>query len=1358
MRSLRSSFPGFLLAFVAGLVPSEFLSAGVTYDPNGNLTQISSRSTGSTFALISPSDWLGPSGGTATFAVSVSASGPITYQWRKGSQNIDGATGATLHIPNVTALDVAQYSVSVRAQGRTIVSRSASLSLDDDQDGLADDVENRLFFDLDETGNSDYDDDGVTNAEELADKTDPTRATSRYFRLVTSGIHGRVKVTPASATGRYRARSRVQLSPEADAGNQFVEWTGTYQSLSPVLNLTMNQDVTQTAVFGTPLGIALDAPQFSWQIGGTGSWTGQRQTTHDTRSAGESPKLTTANQSSYLSTYVEGPATVSFWWFQPASSTAALTLQVDGVLSTTATKGAWAQQTVSLTPGVHLLQWTLSQGAGSPTNAQAWLDEVRVSTQSAISLPQALDAPSLSFATDRLNPWFGSVTDAQDGIDCAKGTVTGQYRTSWIETRLPGPGTLSFWWKYEGSETDIRVRLDGNSWTTGDGAWEQQNIQISSSGPHTVRWEVETDSYAASAVYGTGYLDRITWTPSGARTPTVVPPSFTPTTALDSTNLAWATGGSQPWTSTSEDTYDSVDAMMSGVIKHRQESWIETRLLGPGNLTFRWGVSSATGDQLTLLLDGAVQRWIEGSVFFNSATLAIPVGLHTVRWRYAKDASGSSGDDRAYLDSVSFTATSAPAPAASPSLSGAPNSTLANAVDQTSLLFAAGGNLPFATTSATTHDGVDAAANGDIGDGQESWMETLVRGSGTLSFWWKVSSEQGYDFLRIVIDGTEMERISGEVGWTKKSYPISAGGIHTIRWRYTKDGSSDGDSSDTGWVDQVTWTGESGGTGGGTYFAMEPWSLRLPPTGGTFPIRIVGTGAWTVTGLPSWLAITPPSGTGNATLQAVAGALDSTRGREAEVAIAGNKLLVIQEAIQKPVIGSTVKSAALMMGDAFSATFVSYNSPTEFDVAGLAPGLTFNPATGAISGNVSAAGRFLMVVTASNGAGRSAPVSIEITAALPVLSPGVYTGLIPPNATLNNNLGGMANLTLGRTGVVTGTLRMGASVLPIRGSVSTTTGSGARLQVSIPREGLSPLALDLTFDPGRLMGSASGSLQVSGSASSAVQLLLWKNLWSARSNPAKLYQGLFNNLIRLPSSAIGTASIPQGAGFVALTVSAGGTVTSLGKLADGTKLTASSLLFPSGEIPYYLSLENHTGTIQGLVAIDGERNTLAKLDWMRLNQNNPEVRLYGSGFGPVSLTLDGQAYVPPARGAIVLGLPEQGQNASIAFSRGGVESAARFSSLDQVFTLSTRHLATFDAVNNPASVAISVNATKGTFTGSFVLRDPDTESGQLRSIPFEGMIVPRLKTGAGFFLLNGLTPDPESSAILSGRVDFGAAP
>jgi hypothetical protein len=127
------------------------------------------------------------------------------------------------------------------------------------------------------------------------------------------------------------------------------------------------------------------------------------------------------------------------------------------------------------------------------------------------------------------------------------------------------------------------------------------------------------------------------------------------------------------------------------------------------------------------------------------------------------------------------------------------------ALDTPELIYTLGGNSNWFGQTAITHDSVDAAQSGVIGHSQQTWFETSVTGAGNLSFWWKVSSEAGYDYLEFYIDGElQAGEISGNVDWAQKSYTLGAGS-HTLRWLYMKD-NSDSSGSDAGWVDEVVWT------------------------------------------------------------------------------------------------------------------------------------------------------------------------------------------------------------------------------------------------------------------------------------------------------------------------------------------------------------------------------------------------------------------------------------------------------------------------------------------------------------------------------------------------------------------------
>jgi hypothetical protein len=130
---------------------------------------------------------------------------------------------------------------------------------------------------------------------------------------------------------------------------------------------------------------------------------------------------------------------------------------------------------------------------------------------------------------------------------------------------------------------------------------------------------------------------------------------------------------------------------------------------------------------------------------------------------------------------------------------------LGDAVDATNLTWTTSGSAPWFGETNVTHDGVDAARSGGIGALQETILQTTygTNQAGSYSFWWKVSSEQDFDFLEFRINGVVQASISGEVDWQQVSIPVTAG-TNVLQWRYSKDVSYDA-GQDAGWVDQFAF-------------------------------------------------------------------------------------------------------------------------------------------------------------------------------------------------------------------------------------------------------------------------------------------------------------------------------------------------------------------------------------------------------------------------------------------------------------------------------------------------------------------------------------------------------------------------
>ena len=129
-----------------------------------------------------------------------------------------------------------------------------------------------------------------------------------------------------------------------------------------------------------------------------------------------------------------------------------------------------------------------------------------------------------------------------------------------------------------------------------------------------------------------------------------------------------------------------------------------------------------------------------------------------------------------------------------------------SALDCTDLTFTTGGDAKWLEQSDEVKSGITALRSGDVSDGQSTWLETTVSGSGMISFWWKVSSENGYDILSVEVDGNQKDNIGGTGGdWTFKTVHVVDAGEHVVCWTYAKDGSVTA-GQDCGWLDSVSWT------------------------------------------------------------------------------------------------------------------------------------------------------------------------------------------------------------------------------------------------------------------------------------------------------------------------------------------------------------------------------------------------------------------------------------------------------------------------------------------------------------------------------------------------------------------------
>lgn len=262
--------------------------------------------------------------------------------------------------------------------------------------------------------------------------------------------------------------------------------------------------------------------------------------------------------------------------------------------------------------------------------------------------------------------------------------------------------------------------------------------------------------------------------------------------ALDNTNLVWTTGGASNWVAQTRETFDGEDAAGSGAVGNNAQSWLETTVETGGTLAFVWRASSkAQSGLLRFEVDGQVYGMLSGETAWQTVSVTVPYGAHTFRWTYAKGKGGAEGADRGWVDQVVW----APLPPL----------TLAVALDATNLTWTTEGGAAWFPQTEVTADGVAAAQSGAIGDGGWSALTTRVRGSGVLAFDWRVSCEDDYDWLVLLVDGVVQRAVTGESGW--RSVQLALGeGDHELCWEYWKDESLS-EGLDAGWLDRVSWSG-----------------------------------------------------------------------------------------------------------------------------------------------------------------------------------------------------------------------------------------------------------------------------------------------------------------------------------------------------------------------------------------------------------------------------------------------------------------------------------------------------------------------------------------------------------------------
>lgn len=112
-------------------------------------------------------------------------------------------------------------------------------------------------------------------------------------------------------------------------------------------------------------------------------------------------------------------------------------------------------------------------------------------------------------------------------------------------------------------------------------------------------------------------------------------------------------------------------------------------------------------------------------------------------------------------------------------------------------------SYPWTFCTEQPYEGIYCLKSGSIGNSATTDISLVYESTeaDSISFYYKVSSESGYDKMSFYINNVKKDEWSGEVGWTKAQYAVTAG-THMFKWQYKKDYSATG-GSDCCWIDFV---------------------------------------------------------------------------------------------------------------------------------------------------------------------------------------------------------------------------------------------------------------------------------------------------------------------------------------------------------------------------------------------------------------------------------------------------------------------------------------------------------------------------------------------------------------------------
>ena len=404
-------------------------------------------------------------------------------------------------------------------------------------------------------------------------------------------------------------------------------------------------------------------------------------------------------------------------------------------------------------------------------------------------------------------------------------------------------------------------------------------------------------------------------------------------------------------------------------------------------------------------------------------------------------------------------------------------------------------------------------------------------------------------------------------------------------------------------------------------------------------------------------------------------------------------------------------------------------------------------------------GSNLIVVTAVdyNGNIGTATKTVNYVNSAVAALEGSYSAVFVPVAPATVDTTGLVSVTLTRTGAFTGKASLSGVSAPFSGTLK--NDGGARFKPVLGTafdlfdraefdSYLGALALSVTASEG-----LSGTLSTRQSGGSILANFAGRAAPYSRSNPVPSdpflnvpvgptpTKGVYNVVFRSPAPA--STTHPAGDGYATVTIANTGSVTIVGYLADGSKLSSSSKLRSDASVPFFAPLYRKLGGFGGELnfasALDTDV-TGSRFQWTR--PGLPRSQYYRDGWpNGLDLTVFGTHYAAPA--SLDFGQeaadPQHG-NAALIFSDGVL-----LDPVSQPVSVSPGPVA-------PGQVKLIAGGTyklslipgSGVFSGSFT-HDGETDT-------YRGILLNKGEHRGGFGYFLSVPPPVYGATGQSGRV------